>query len=94
MSIPVKCPYDFCRVRVTRPSSKSRVRVISNCFESSPSQIHDLVESSQSRATKTVESLQVIGLEARVNDETHEISHFLFLFLCYETAHDNLENGA
>jgi len=32
--------------------------------------------SSQSRVGRTVESLRVIGLQTRVNVESHEISHF------------------
>ena len=35
----------FCRVRVTSPSSQSRLRVIQNFIVSSQSQSHDLVES-------------------------------------------------
>jgi len=31
-----------------------------------------------SRVTKTVESLRVIGLQARVNVKSHEISHFFY----------------
>jgi len=61
-----------------------------------------LVESSQSRVTKTVESLRVIGLQARVNVESHEISHFFYYIsyatrwrpTCYKMAPDKLENGA
>jgi len=53
-----------------------------------------LVESSQSRVTKTVESLRVIGFQARVNVESHEISHFFYYILyamkwhptCYKMA--------
>jgi len=37
--------------------------------------------SSQSRVTKTVESLRVIGLQARVNVESDEISHFSYYIL-------------
>jgi len=37
--------------------------------------------SSQSRVTRTVESLRVIGLQARVNVESNEISHFFYDFL-------------
>jgi len=37
-----------------------------------------------SRVTKTVESLRVIGLQARVNVESHEISHF-FYYIFYVT---------
>ena len=49
--------------------------------------------SSQSRVTRTVESLRVIGLQAQVNVESHEISCFFNIF-CYEMAPDKLENGA
>jgi len=94
------CLSHFCRVRVTSPSSQSRVRVIQKFFESSQS--HDLVESSQSRVTKTVESLRVIGLQARVNVESHEISHFFYDIsyamkwrpICCKMVPDKLENGA
>jgi len=37
-----------------------------------------------------VESLRVIGLQARVNVELHEISHFFYYFLCYEMAPNTL----
>jgi len=47
---------------------------------------HDLAESSQNRITRTVESLQVIGLQARVNGESNEISHFSYLFLLWNDA--------
>jgi len=33
-----------------------------------------------------VESLRVIGLQARVNVESHEISRFSMTFTCYEMA--------
>jgi len=58
------------RVRVTSP----RVRVMYNFS----SQSHDLVKSIQSRVTRTVESLRVIGLQARVSVESHEISRFFY----------------
>ena len=45
---------------------------------SSQSQSHDSVESSQSRVTRTVESLRVIGLQVRVNVESHEIARFFY----------------
>jgi len=68
-------------------------------FESSQS--HDLVESSQSWVTRTVESFRVIGLQARVNVESHEISRsFYDIFLLWNgTQHAikwrpiKLENG-
>jgi len=61
-----------------------------------------LVESSQGRVTKTVESLRVIGLKARVNVESNEISHFFdFIFYvmkwrpsCYKMATGKLGNSA
>ena len=37
-----------------------------------------------SRVTETVESLRVIGLQARVNVESHEVSHF-FYYIFYVT---------
>ena len=84
------CPSRFCRVRVTSPSSQSRVRVTTWSSQS------------QSRVTKTVESLRVIGLQAQVNFESHEISHFFYCILyemkwhptCYKMAPDKLENVA
>jgi len=44
---------------------------------------------------------RVIGLQARVNDESHEISHFFYEIFyamkwrptCYKIAPDKLENG-
>ena len=92
------CPSHFSRVRLTSPSSQSRVRVIEKFFESQS-------ESWLGR----VESLRVIGLQARVNVESHEISHFFYnIFLlwngaqyvrkwwptCYEMVLDKLENCA
>jgi len=53
-------------------SSQSRVRDIQIFFEAS----HDLVEKSQSRNTRTIELLRVIGLQARVNVESNDISNF------------------
>ena len=58
--------------------------------------------SSQSRVTKTIESLRVIGLQARVNFESHEISHLFYHIsyamkwrpTCYKMVPDKLENGA
>jgi len=52
------------RITVTSPSSQSRVRV--------------MTWSSHSRVTRTVESLRVIGLQVRVNVESHEISRFFY----------------
>jgi len=48
--------------------------------------------SSQSRVTRTVESLRVIGLQARVNVESHEIFRFFYNIFYYEMAPDKLEN--
>ena len=55
-----------------------------------------------SRVTKTVESLRVIGLQARVNFKSHEISHFFYYIFyamkwrptCCSMAPDRLETGA
>jgi len=47
-----------------------------------------------SRVTRTVESLRVIGLQARGNVESHEISRFFYNIFCYEMAPDKLEDGA
>jgi len=39
------------------------------------------------RVTRTVESLLVIGLQARVNVESHEISHFFYdIFMLWNCA--------
>ena len=54
----------FFRVRV-------RVRVMTW-----PSRVR--VMTWPSRVTRTVESLRVIGLQARVNVESHEILHFFY----------------
>jgi len=79
--------YQWC-VRVIFVESESqapRVRVESSKIYSSRSR--DLVESSQSRVTRTVESLRVIGLQARVNVESYEISRFFFnIFLLWNGA--------
>jgi len=65
----------------------SSVRVVFVESESSKlfsSQSHDLVKSSQNRITRIVESLRVIGLQARVNFESHEISRFIYdIFLLW-----------
>jgi len=45
-----------------------------------------LSSSSQWRVTRTVESLQVIGLQAGVNVESNETSHFVYVFFCIEMA--------
>jgi len=50
--------------------------------------------SSQIRVTRTVESLRVVGLQARVNVESHEISHFFYDVFSYEMSPDKLENDA
>jgi len=69
--VTVMCPSHFCQFRVSQIFS---------------SQSHDLVESSQSGVTRTVESLRVIGLEARVNVESHKISRFFYDIFCYQMA--------
>ena len=58
-------------------------------------------ESRLCRVTRTLESLAVIGLQARVNVESHEISRFLRHFFAmkwhptyHKMAPDKLENGA
>jgi len=40
--------------------------------------------SSPSRVTRIVESLRIIGLQARVNVESHENSHFFYDIRYYE----------
>ena len=64
---PVMCPSHFCRVRVTSPSSQSH-----------PNFFRVRVMTWSSRITRTVESLRIIGLQARVNVESHEISRFFY----------------
>jgi len=61
----VMCPSHFCRVRVTSPSSQSHL----NFFR---------VESESRLGRVRVESLLVIGLQARVNVESHEISRIFY----------------
>ena len=83
------------RVRVTSPSSQTQSHLI--FFR-----VRVLTLSSQSRVTKTVDSLQVIGLQALVNVESHEVSHFFYYIsyatkwrpTCCKTVPDKLENGA
>jgi len=78
--------YFFCVVVLISDVSESLLSSLSRKpFESessknfsSQSQSHDLVNSNQSRITGTVESLGVIGLQARVNVESHEISRFFY----------------
>jgi len=67
--IAVMCPSHFCQSHKPLESESSKI------FSS---QSHDLVESSQSRVTRTVESLRVIGLQARVNVNSHELSCFFY----------------
>jgi len=59
------------------------------------------VELSQSRVTGIIESLRVIGLQARVNVESREISRFFTTFFAmkwcptlYKMTPDELGNGA
>jgi len=83
-------PSHFCRVRVTSPSSQRHQK-----------NFRVIVESWLGRVTRTVESLRVIGLQARINVESHEISHFFYdIFYvmkwhptCYKMVPDKLENG-
>jgi len=83
------CPSHFCRVRVTSALSQSHLKF----FRVESETWLGRVESESSH--KNVESFRVIGLQTRVNVESHEISHFFLLhFLCYEMAPDKLENGA
>jgi len=60
-----------------------------------------LIESSQRRVTRTGESLRLIGFKDRVNVESHEISHLLWLLYptkwrpsCYQMALNMLSNAA
>jgi len=70
--VPVMCPSHFVESESSKIFS-SRVRV--------------MTWSSQSRVTRTVESLRVIGLQARVNFESHEISRFFYkIFLPWNGA--------
>jgi len=70
---------------------------VSSKIFSSQCQSHDLVESESSH-----KNFRVVRLQARVNVESHEISHFLYYIFyatqwrptCYKMAPDKLENGA
>jgi len=77
------CSSHFFRVRVTHALSQSHLKFFPVESKSSHDLVessHDLVESSQRRVTRTVESLQVIGLQARVMVKSNEISHFFYDF--------------
>jgi len=53
---------------------------------SSRVKVRVIIWSSQSQVTRTVESFRVVGLQARVSVESHEISHFFYDIFCYEMA--------
>jgi len=74
----VMCPCHFCRVRVTSPSSQRESESSKN-FRVDSETSHDFIESE--RVTTTVESLRGICLQAQVNVESNEISHFSMTFL-------------
>jgi len=73
----VMCPSQFCRIRVTSPSSQSHPKFFRVVSGSS----HGLVESSPGQVTRTVQSLQASGLQTRVNVESYEFSHFSCIFV-------------
>jgi len=81
----VVCPSHLCRVRVTallvRVESVTVKKFLSRVMTWS-----SRVESSQRRVTRTGESLRVINLQARVNVESNEISHFTYVVFCHEMA--------
>jgi len=74
-------------------SDKQALRVRSESESSVIFRVRVMIWSSQSRVTKIVESLRVIGLQARVNVESHETSRFFYDIFCHEMAHGQLENG-
>jgi len=87
--LPARKKYSFGQVITIRPvhstdvsesflSSQSHKALESESSKIFSSQSHDLVVSSQNRVTTTVESLRVIGVQARVNVESHEISRFFY----------------
>jgi len=85
MEITEVCSSHFCRVRVTSPSSQSHLKFY---------WVRLMPWSSRVRVTRTVKSLRVIGLHARVNLVSHEISRFFYdIFLLWNGA-QNAINGA
>jgi len=70
-------------------SSQSHNHFESESSKFFSSQCHNLAES----VRRTVESLRVIGLQARVNAESHEISRFFYDIFCYEMAPNMQSNG-
>ena len=95
-SKPVMCPSHPCQVRVTSASSQRLPKLFQAESESS----RDLIESSQGRITKTVESFRAIGLQARVNVVSNQISNFSCLFSmkwhpkCDKLANEKLKTRA
>ena len=77
------CPSHFYRVRVTRPSSQSH-----------PNFFRVRVMTGSSRVKRIVESLRIIGLQARVNVESHKFSRFFYDIVCYKMTPNVLQNGA
>jgi len=47
-----------------------------------------------SRVKRIVESLRIIGLQARVNVESHKFSRFFYDIVCYKMTPNVLQNGA
>jgi len=96
------CPSHFCQGRVESESQVLRVRIESESFKNLLNRVKVRVMAWSSRVTITVTSLRVIGLQARVNVEPQEISHFFLRHFfamklcptCHKIAPDKLENGA
>ena len=78
----------FCRVRVTSPSSQSRLRVIQNFIVSSQSQSHDLVESEQSHEDCRVTSSHWFASQSQCR-VTLKFHVFSTTFFCQEMTLDN-----
>ena len=87
--------FGFSDVPESFLSSQSHKPFESESSKFFSSQSHDLVESSH-------KNCRVIGLQARVNVESHEISHFFYYIFyaikwrptCYKMAPDKSEDGA
>jgi len=79
---------------VASVSQALRVRFVSESSIFFSSQNRVMTWSSQRRVTRTAGSLQFIGLQARVNVESTEISNFSYVFFRYEMAPDKLQSGA
>jgi len=95
-----RTPNQWCaRVILVKSESQAhRVRDFQNYFK--PSQSRIVTWSSQGRITRTVESFRAIGLHARVNVVSNQISNFSCLFSmkwhpkCDKLANEKLKTRA